>query len=88
MIIITCSFWTPCGFGKLKFVKYRDFSNLSIEVTFSNTSTNLLTMMYDNKNFKRTEFFSNKAFRHVETLAGLLLVKQGLFTFRQTIADL
>ena len=36
-----------------------DFANLSYKVTFPNTSTNLLAMVYEDEKFKNTELYNN-----------------------------
>ena len=47
----------------MEFVINRDFSKLSTEVTFSNTSSILLTMVYGDEMFQYTELHSNSISR-------------------------
>jgi len=42
----------PTWIWEWKFVNYQDFAKLSIEVSFSYTSTDLLTMVYEDKKFQ------------------------------------
>ena len=44
----------------MEFVMHRNFSKFSIEVTFFNTSTNLLVIVYKDKHFWRTKLYSNQ----------------------------
>ena len=57
---------------------YTDFSEFSIEVTFSNTSTNLLAMLYDYKKFWHTELYSNSIVKFQ------IKIKNLKFWFRQS----
>ena len=67
----------------MEFVIYRNCTRNAIEVTFSNTSTDFLAMVYEDKTFQSTEINNNSIVKSSLKSEILVMTVNKKFLFNQ-----